>query len=199
MPVASRTRPSRRALQALLRTRYPVCPHPEEPAKRASRRVKGAAAGGNGQMRSPPLARCDPIERAGRRPYTRLMPNDAPAPAVSDCPRCLKPIPLCICDAVEPIENRIGLLILQHPQEQDRALGTARLTVLHFRDATLKIGLSWPSLSKALGRPVDPQRWAVLYLGSAPAAQLPPARQLAVLDPKPPAPTHHATAPPPTH
>ena len=31
----------------------------------------------------------------------------------------------------------------------------------------LKIGLSWPSLSKALGRPVhDPSRWAVLYLGS---------------------------------
>ena len=32
----------------------------------------------------------------------------------------------------------------------------------------VKIGLSWPSLSKALGRPVhDPSRWAVLYLGSA--------------------------------
>jgi len=32
----------------------------------------------------------------------------------------------------------------------------------------LKIGLSWPSLSRALGRPVaDPSRWAVLYLGSA--------------------------------
>ncbi len=59
-------------------------------------------------------------------------------------------------------------MILQHPQEQDRALGTARLTALHFQDAVLKIGLSWPSLSKALGRPVhDPSRWAVLYLGSA--------------------------------
>ncbi len=31
----------------------------------------------------------------------------------------------------------------------------------------MKIGLSWPSLAKALGRPVpDPSRWAVLYLGS---------------------------------
>src|SRR5260221_2786652 len=184
MPVASRTRPSRRALQALLRTRYPVCPHPEEPAKRASRRVNGAAARGNGQMRSPPLARCDPIERAARRPYTRLMPNDAPAPAGSDCPRCLKPLPLCICDAVEPIENRIGFLILHHPQEQDRALGTARLRVMHFRDATLKIGLSWPSLTNAVGRPVDPQRWAVLYLGSARAAQLAPGREIVVLDRK---------------
>src|SRR5947208_13668876 len=91
--------------------------------------------------------------------------------AIADCPHCAKPLPLCICDSVTPIENRIALLILQHPQEQDRALGTARLTALHFKNAVLKIGLSWPSLSKALGRPVaDPSRWAVLYLGSAKAA-----------------------------
>jgi hypothetical protein len=32
----------------------------------------------------------------------------------------------------------------------------------------VRVGLSWPSLSRALGRPVaDPSRWAVLYLGSA--------------------------------
>src|SRR3978361_2406456 len=92
---------------------------------------------------------------------------------IPDCPSCHKPMPLCICDSITPIENRISLLILQHPQEQDRALGTARLTALHFKNAVLKIGLSWPSLSKALGRPVhDPSRWAVLYLGSAKVAAL---------------------------
>jgi DTW domain-containing protein len=92
----------------------------------------------------------------------------ATAEPVADCPHCGKPMPLCICDSVTPIENRIGVLILQHPQEQDRTLGTARLTARHFKDAVVKIGLSWPSLSKALGRPVhDPSRWAVLYLGSA--------------------------------
>ena len=75
--------------------------------------------------------------------------------------------------ALFPIESTISLLILQHPQEQDRALGTARLAALHFKDAVVKIGLSWPSLSKALGRPVhDPSRWAVLYLGSAKVADL---------------------------
>jgi DTW domain-containing protein YfiP len=87
---------------------------------------------------------------------------------VADCTHCGKPMPLCICDSVTPIENRIAILILQHPQEQDRALGTARLAARHFKDAVVKIGLSWPSLSKALGRAVhDPSRWAVLYLGSA--------------------------------
>jgi DTW domain-containing protein YfiP len=93
--------------------------------------------------------------------------------AMPDCPHCLKPLVLCVCDSVAPIENRISLLILQHPQEQDRALGTARLAALHFENAVLKIGLSWPSLSRALGRPVhDPSRWAVLYLGSARVAEL---------------------------
>jgi DTW domain-containing protein len=89
----------------------------------------------------------------------------------ADCPRCLKPQPLCVCDSVEPIASRLSLLILQHPQEQDRVLGTARLATLHFKNAVVKIGLSWPSLAKALGRPVaDPSRWAVLYLGSAKAS-----------------------------
>src|SRR6202795_3304996 len=93
--------------------------------------------------------------------------------AMQACRHCQKPVPLCICDSITQIESRISLLILQHPQEQDRALGTARLTALHFKDAVVKIGLSWPSLSKVLGRPVtDPSRWAVLYLGSAKVADL---------------------------
>ena len=109
------------------------------------------------------------------------MSEQAPSPevpaaaeeVVPDCPHCGKPLPLCICDSVTPIESKISLLILQHPQEQDRALGTARLTAMHFKDAVVKIGLSWPSLSKALGRKVDdPSRWAVLYLGSAKVADL---------------------------
>lgn len=83
------------------------------------------------------------------------------------CQRCHKLAVLCVCDSIKQIKIRTSLLLLQHPQEQDRALGTARLTALHFQDAVLKIGLSWPSLSRALGRPVhDPSRWAVLYLGS---------------------------------
>jgi len=102
-----------------------------------------------------------------------------------DCPHCRKPMPLCVCDSVKPIECRLDLLILQHPQEQDRALGTARLTAMHFERAVLKVGLSWPSLSKALGRPVaDPSRWAVLYLGSAKAAEFDTKEQVVAIDRK---------------
>ncbi|WP_024511944.1 tRNA-uridine aminocarboxypropyltransferase [Bradyrhizobium sp. ARR65] len=114
-----------------------------------------------------------------------LSESPAGAEHVAECQRCQKPLPLCICDSITPIKNRISVLILQHPQEQDRALGTARLTALHFTDAVVKIGLSWPSLAKALGRPVaDPSRWAVLYLGSANAAALDPGKEIVALNRK---------------
>ncbi len=103
---------------------------------------------------------------------------------IPDCPRCAKPLPLCVCEAIKPIQSRLSLVILQHPQEQDRLLGTARLTALHFERAVLKIGLSWPSLSKILGRTVDPSRWAVLYLGSSKVADLDTDQDIVVLDRK---------------
>ncbi len=65
-------------------------------------------------------------------------------------------------------------LILQHPQEQDRSLGTAKLTALHFKDAMLKVGLSWPSLRKYSAASPIPQRWAILYLGSVKASEIAP-------------------------
>jgi len=105
--------------------------------------------------------------------------------AIAECPHCLKPKPLCICETITPIESRISLLILQHPQEQDRALGTARLAALHFPNAVVKIGLSWPSLAKALGRPVaDPSRWVVLYLGSAKVSELETDRDIVAINRK---------------
>ena len=102
----------------------------------------------------------------------------------AECPRCGKALSLCVCDGVAAIDNKIALLILQHPQEQDKTLGTARLTALHLKNATLKIGLSWASLAKALGRPVDPQRWAILYLGSARAAALAPDAEIVAVNHK---------------
>lgn len=102
-----------------------------------------------------------------------------------ECGRCGKLLSLCVCDGLVPIANAISLLILQHPQEQDKTLGTARLTALNFANATLKVGLSWPSLAKALGRPVaDPQRWAVLYVGSVRAAALAADREIVAVDKK---------------
>ena len=82
------------------------------------------------------------------------------------CPRCEKPEALCVCAEILPLSTRKHVLILQHPQEPDKELGTARLAHLALPQSTLKIGLSWRNLTAALGREAQPSRWAVLYLGS---------------------------------
>jgi DTW domain-containing protein YfiP len=110
--------------------------------------------------------------------------TEAPPAIIEDCPRCGKPVTLCVCQDIAPIDNKIALLVLQHPQEQDKALGTARLTALHFKNAVFKTGLSWPSLTKALGRTADPKRWATLYLGSADPALVAPGQSVVALDAK---------------
>jgi DTW domain-containing protein YfiP len=87
---------------------------------------------------------------------------------VTGCPRCLKPSSICVCDRATPLETRVRVLILQHPQEQDIALGSARLATVALSRAALRIGLSWPSLSDAAGAEVDRSRWAVVYPSSLP-------------------------------
>ena len=81
-----------------------------------------------------------------------------------------------------PVDNKVRVLILQHPQEQDRVLGTARLLVDGLAQARLVVGLSWRNLGHALGEAAEARDWGVLYLGSAPAASLAAAGPLVAID-----------------
>jgi len=67
---------------------------------------------------------------------------------------------------IAPVPTKHHVLILQHPQEPDKELGSARIANLALENSTLKVGLSWPNLSKALGRPAVHANWGVLYLGA---------------------------------
>lgn len=87
--------------------------------------------------------------------------------AETACPGCRKPSALCVCDGIAPIDVGLSVLFLQHPQEQDRELGSAWIAHRQLKNSRLEIGLSWKSLAAILGRPVDPRKWGVLYLGSA--------------------------------
>jgi DTW domain-containing protein YfiP len=82
----------------------------------------------------------------------------------------------------EPIDNRLFVLMLQHPQERKQALATAGLTCAMLKRAALVNGLSWPNLSYALGSMADARHWAVLYLGSARPAAFGIQREVVAVD-----------------
>ena len=82
----------------------------------------------------------------------------------------------------EPIDNRVFVLILQHPKERREALSTAPLICTTLRHAKLTVGLSWPGLARALGEPAEPKRWGALHLGAAPTERPVERRALTVLD-----------------
>jgi hypothetical protein len=83
------------------------------------------------------------------------------------CERCHKPPALCVCSTIVPVRTSREVLILQHPREPDKELGSAIVAHLALPGSTLRVGLSWPNLAAALGRPAVAKRWIVLYLGSA--------------------------------
>jgi len=85
------------------------------------------------------------------------------------CPRCGKPPGVCICDRAKPVGTRLRVVILQHPQEDDALLGTARLVAVTLPRAEVRVGLSWASLDQAIGgRNADRDRWAVLAVAKLP-------------------------------
>jgi len=82
------------------------------------------------------------------------------------CPRCGKILALCVCTDLPVLKNKVHVLVLQHPQEPDKELGTAKLANLILAASTLKTGFSVPNLRSVLGFDTDPTKWIVLFLGS---------------------------------
>lgn len=110
----------------------------------------------------------------------QTIPLEAPVP----CPVCEKFEPLCICAHIKPVQTRTSVLILQHPQEPDKALGTARMTHLMLPNSSLKVGLSWPNLKAALGKEATPKQWLALHLGSVRTSALPRGEELIAVNKK---------------
>jgi len=97
-------------------------------------------------------------------------PRDGADAASDGCPRCAKARAICICDRVQAIDTKLRVVILQHPQEDDVTLGTAKLVTLTLPKAQIRVGLSWASLDHALGtKNADKSRWAVLAAAKLPA------------------------------
>jgi DTW domain-containing protein YfiP len=89
------------------------------------------------------------------------------------CSSCGRKAPLCVCDALNPQATRHRVVVLQHPQEQDTALGSVPLLTAGLTHCDVVVGLSWRNLAEVLGTDQAPLRpWAVLYPASLPKGAL---------------------------
>ncbi|HEY1532867.1 MAG TPA: tRNA-uridine aminocarboxypropyltransferase [Polyangiaceae bacterium] len=82
------------------------------------------------------------------------------------CWRCRRPMRVCYCAAVRPIETRTRVVILQHPRESDVPINTARIAELSLSSSTLHVGLDFSAdraLQAALSNPEAPA--ILLYPG----------------------------------
>lgn len=91
------------------------------------------------------------------------------------CARCALPLRTCICNLIRPVEHRLPIAVLQHPDELHHAKGTLRLLQGCLRHCETVVGERW----EAPPWPID-DCW-LLYPGAAsPLPAMPPRRLLLV-------------------
>ncbi|WP_416306741.1 tRNA-uridine aminocarboxypropyltransferase [Neptunicella sp. SCSIO 80796] len=56
------------------------------------------------------------------------------------CPKCLFPQSVCLCDALEPVDNKTNIVVLQHPSELKESKNTVRLMALVLRHCEVFVG-----------------------------------------------------------
>lgn len=94
----------------------------------------------------------------------RSLPLDFEPRAV--CARCQRPTRVCYCAHLTSIETKTRVLLLQHPREEDMAIGTARMASLCLPNSELHVGVDFedsPDVTRALE---DPERPAALLFPS---------------------------------
>jgi len=57
------------------------------------------------------------------------------------CPRCLRPVDFCACEALRPVRSRTRVVILQHPREARLAICSAWLTHLALPRSEIHCGV----------------------------------------------------------
>jgi DTW domain-containing protein YfiP len=80
------------------------------------------------------------------------------------CPRCERPARVCYCEHLTSVDTKTRIVLLQHPREEDMAIGTARMASLCLPNSELHVGVDFrtsPALQRALSDPDRPA--ALLY------------------------------------
>ena len=72
------------------------------------------------------------------------------------CGRCGRPVVVCFCDRITLLPTRHRLLLLQHPRERLKGIGTARLAHLALPGSQLRVGIDFsadPVVQSLLAQP----------------------------------------------
>jgi DTW domain-containing protein YfiP len=109
----------------------------------------------------------------------------AAAPHRAACYDCFRPLVACICATIEPVANRTGIVILQHPRERFHPMGTTRIARLGLQRVRVESCAPWADAEAIRAR--LPEDAALLYpspaapdLAALPAARRP--RHLVLID-----------------
>jgi len=81
------------------------------------------------------------------------------------CSTCERPLKVCLCGFITPIDNTIELGILQHPSEVSQVKGTAKIAQLSFTQCTTWIGEDIDSLPELQSWLQDDKTVFLLYPG----------------------------------
>jgi DTW domain-containing protein YfiP len=78
------------------------------------------------------------------------------------CSRCRRAQSVCYCDKLTQLPTKTKVVILQHPRERDKAIGTARMASLCLPDSELHVGVRWDEHPGLAGALADESRPAAL-------------------------------------
>ncbi len=78
------------------------------------------------------------------------------------CPRCGRPEIVCYCDAVERLDTKTRVVILQHPRERHVRINTARIARLCLPNSSLHQGVDFSDDEQVRAALTDPARPAAL-------------------------------------
>jgi DTW domain-containing protein len=90
--------------------------------------------------------------------------NREPRPT---CARCRRPLSVCYCAEVTSLPTTTRVVLLQHPREREKAIGTAWMASLCLPNSELHVGIRWTGhagVAAALNNPSAPA--VLLYPGA---------------------------------
>lgn len=98
------------------------------------------------------------------RELPRAIATDAQVPATGrvECARCGRPHGACYCAHLTSIPTRTRVLVLQHPRERGKAIGTARIASLCLPNSEIAVGVDFAGDARVQALTRDPARPAVL-------------------------------------